>query len=60
MVAGVTSFPSRRMDDFPGERDKPRADRRQSRDRDASKGGEACNTKGFINKGKCNSGGGTH
>ena len=33
----------RRMDDFPGERDKPRADRRQSRDRDASKGGEGCN-----------------
>jgi hypothetical protein len=42
IVAGVTSFP-RRMDDFPGERDKPREDRRQSRDRDASKGGEGCN-----------------
>ena len=42
MVAGVTLF-ARRMDDFPGDRDKPRADRRQSRDRDDSKGGEGCN-----------------
>jgi hypothetical protein len=31
------------MDDFPGETDNPRADRRQSRDRDASQGGEGCN-----------------
>ena len=41
-VLGLTSRPHR-IEDFPGERLNPIEDRRQSREREASRGGGGCN-----------------
>ena len=41
-VLGLTSRPHR-IEDFPGERFNPIEDRRQSREREASRGGDGCN-----------------
>ena len=42
-VLGLTSRPAHRIEDFPAERFNPIEDRRQSREREASRGGDGCN-----------------